>query len=97
MKGYFSGNASQQLSAVIVLASFCRDVMADMGMDICEQAVQSLLSLCYAIELIREGTQGRCAANQLDDTIMSFARHHQTAHGADSWFSSTTKRFTYLR
>ena len=93
MKGYFSGNASQQLSAVIVLASFCRDVLVD----ICEQALQSLLSLCYAIELIREGTQGRCAANQLDDTIMSFARHHQTAHGADSWFSSTTKRFTYLR
>ena len=81
IKGRFNGTASQQLSIAVLLAHWCREEMGD----ICPLAVQSLLSLCYVIELLREGTQGRCTADALDEAIMDFARKHQLAHGLEGW------------
>ncbi len=80
--GFVSGNASELLSSVPVVAKFLRDVV---GAGKCPEHVKSFLLLCDLVDLLQIVNTGFVTPARLEAAILAHARAHIAAYGTQKW------------
>ena len=85
--GDFQASASQELSAIPVLARYVRQVIAKMpSCDVVADQIASVLALCDAVDvIIRAARRLPCTHAEIDSAVLKHLRLHQRAYGCKYW------------